>query len=57
MFCSAVWGCEREIEKERKLVVDSVYHSKIMDSHESNQAAFPLAVLFMFSAGICLPLP
>ena len=34
-------------ERERKLVVNSVYHSKIMDTHESNQAAFQLAVLFL----------
>ena len=27
--------------------MNSVYHSKIMDTHESNQAAFQLAVLFL----------
>ena len=31
--------------------MDSLYHSKIMDTHESNQAAFQLAVLFLLLCG------
>ena len=48
--------CGDKRERERKLVVDSVYHSKIMDTLESNQAAFQLAILFLYFVGIGLEL-